>query len=243
MRIWVTLQSKNNATGRCYSGGPGPGAIFSLAPPPDPEESPALGGARGKRRRRSGGGGRTRLRPAAPPITARSRRDLEGSGGPAPPRSPRSLPPSPPPVPAEPLTVPGRAHELVQHGAHLGLRRHLERAGAARPGRVTPTPCGLQGPRLSALPLASLADSRSDTAAGDEAGAACGRAADGGRSAKPAPRRTRRCRLPSPRLAARFLSRLPRARASANGNPRARVVHPPLHPLRDVIADGAFGTL
>lgn len=125
------------------------------------------------------------------------------------------------------ITVPGRAHELVQHGAHLGLRRHLERARAARPGRVTPTPCGLQGLRLSAPPLASLADSGGDAAAGGEAGAACGCAADGGRSAKPAPLRTRCRRLPSPRLAARFLSRLPRARASANGNPRARVVHPP----------------
>lgn len=91
------------------------------------------------------------------------------------------------------ITVPGRAHELVQHGAHLGLRRHLERARAARPGRVTPTPCGLQGLRLSAPPLASLADSGGDAAAGGEAGAACGCAADGGRSAKPAPLRTR-CR-------------------------------------------------
>lgn len=176
-----------------------PGAIFSLAPPPRPEESPALGGVRGKRLRRSGGG-RTQLRPTAPPITARCRRDLEGSGGPAP-LPPLPSPYLPPPVPAEPLTVPGRAHELVQHGAHLGLRRHLECAGAARPGRVTPTPCGLQGLRLSALPLASLADSRGDAAAWDEAGAARGRAADGGRSAKPAPRRTRRCRrLASPPL-------------------------------------------
>lgn len=39
------------------------------------------------------------------------------------------------------LTVPGRAHELVQHGAHLGLRRHLERAGAgpAESRRQRPT--------------------------------------------------------------------------------------------------------
>lgn len=30
------------------------------------------------------------------------------------------------------VTVPGRAHELVQHGAHLSLRRHLERRGGRR---------------------------------------------------------------------------------------------------------------
>lgn len=76
---------------------PRPRGHFLARPPPDPEESPALGGARGKRRRRSGGGGRTRLRPAAPPITARSRRDLEGSGGPAPPRPAPPVPFPPPP--------------------------------------------------------------------------------------------------------------------------------------------------
>lgn len=94
-RIWVTLQSKNNATGRRCSRSPGPRAIFSLAPPPRPEEGPALGGARGKRLCRSGGG-RTQPRPAAPPITARRRRDLEGYGGPAP------LPPFLPPLPSPP---------------------------------------------------------------------------------------------------------------------------------------------
>lgn len=54
------------------------------------------------------------------------------------------------------VTVPGRAHELVQHGAHLGLRRHLERGGGpARPGRLTPTAAyKARGPaRPEALPL------------------------------------------------------------------------------------------
>lgn len=43
------------------------------------------------------------------------------------PRSPfPSLSPSPPPPPGhwQTLTVPGGAHQLVQHCAHLGLRRH-----------------------------------------------------------------------------------------------------------------------
>lgn len=48
------------------------------------------------------------------------------------PRSPFSSPsPSPPPPPEhwQRLTVPGGAHQLVQHCAHLGLRRHGGVAG------------------------------------------------------------------------------------------------------------------
>lgn len=82
---------------------------------------------------------------------ARYRRDLRGCGG--------SAPSSPPCHGRGALTVPGRAHELIQHGAHLGLRRHLELegAGAARPSHAD---SGLQGPKRggrSALPLASRA--------------------------------------------------------------------------------------
>lgn len=65
------------------------------------------------------------------------------------PRSPfPSLTPSPPPPPGhrQTLTVPGGAHQLVQHRAHLGLRRH---GGGVASGRAgvgrRPGPFGLGG--------------------------------------------------------------------------------------------------
>lgn len=63
------------------------------------------------------------------------------------------------------VTVPGRAHQLVQHGAHLGLRRHLERGGGpARPGRLTPTAAykARGAARPEALPLRVTARARAE---------------------------------------------------------------------------------
>lgn len=89
------------------------------APPTPPQTAPVAPPREGCGERASG-----------LPITAntarpaRYRRDLRGCGG--------SAPSSPPRHGRGALTVPGRAHELVQHGAHLGLRRHLERGGSRR---------------------------------------------------------------------------------------------------------------
>lgn len=124
----------------------------------------------------------------------------------------------------EALTVPGRAHELVQHGAHLGLRRHLERGGGpARPGRVTPTAAYKARGAAGARPCPSRHGRGRSPAAAEGGGSGycprpvfpAGSRAGSTLGAGPVP--------PHAALL-RSLPRPPRARAGGNGNPRARAL-------------------
>ncbi|KAL2309122.1 hypothetical protein Nmel_005305, partial [Mimus melanotis] len=155
------------------------------------------------------------------PITAntarptRYRRDLGGCGG--------SAPSSPFRRGREALTVPGRAHELVQHGAHLGLRRHLERgrgAGAARPSHAD---SGLQGPAPRVTGGAAPPQPRGE--GGRERACPClvfpvGSGAGNSPRAGPGAAASRPHTFPY----SRSLPRPPRARAGGNGNLRARAL-------------------
>lgn len=137
-------------------GAPPPAAGARARAAAAPADSPARIGA-GPRRAAAAGAGRSppprehpRGRPQGEPAQTKARRLRSergggGAGAGADARGPRlrppgglaSLPPGPSPGRPPRLTVPGRAHELVQQGPHLRLSGHGGRRGRqGRPRRL-----------------------------------------------------------------------------------------------------------
>lgn len=103
-----------------------PGGCSAGAGAPGRSRLPSKPAQTKARRRRSARGGRGGRLAQAQTITA------PASGRPA-----ASLPPGPSPVQSPRLTIPGRAHELVQQGPHLRLGGHGDRRGRqGRPRRL-----------------------------------------------------------------------------------------------------------
>lgn len=183
MMVWVRLQTALATREPCSAAGRGAGAVQPAPPPPGrgrpllpagPSHAagPCRGAVpllRGPRGQRSAAGPGRASRAAAAASPPRGPGPAPRAGGQ---RRRRLLGPPPGPRPGSErgrgrgaLTVPGRAHQLVQHGAHLGLRRHLERGGGpARPGRLTPTAAykARGAARPEALPLRVTARARAE---------------------------------------------------------------------------------
>lgn len=181
MMVWVRLQTALATREPCSAAGRGAGAVQPAPPRPagaarcSPRGRATRPGRAAARFRFSGGPAGSARRPGRASRAAAAASPPRGPG-PAPraggQRRRRLLGPPPGPRPGSErgrgrgaLTVPGRAHQLVQHGAHLGLRRHLERGGGpARPGRLTPTAAykARGAARPEALPLRVTARARAE---------------------------------------------------------------------------------